>query len=256
MNVACLQMPVLWEDKVAAHRYVAAQLDAAALGRGTLLLLPELFATGFSMNIDAVAEEPASGPTHGFLRELAASRGIYILAGLATRAANGRGRNQAVLFAPDGGELLRYTKIHPFGAEAEHFEPGREVVAVELGGFTVCPLICYDLRFPELYRTAALRRKVDLILQIAAWPLPRDGHWNTLLAARAIENQAFVAAVNFCGSDPYHRYPGRSQILDPQGNILAAAGYEPGLIQAKLDRDVVTNWRARFPALKDAGHSL
>jgi predicted amidohydrolase len=253
MIIACLQIPVMWEDKPAAHQYVAAQLDAARLAPGTLLLLPEIFATGFSMNVEATAEETA-GPTHAFLREQATRHRIYILAGIVTRAPNGRGQNQALLISPEGKELLRYTKIHPFGAEAEHFEPGKNIVTLDLAGFTLCPLICYDLRFPELFRTAALRHKVNLFLHIAAWPLPRDAHWNTLLAARAIENQAFVAAVNFTGKDPSHYYSGKSQILDPQGNILAAAGYEPTLIQATLDPATVTNWRNKFPALKDARH--
>jgi len=253
MNVVCVQTAAVWEDKAASHARVNALLDAAAIAPGSLVLLPEMFATGFSMNVPAIAED-AGGPTHRFLAEQAVGRGVNILGGVVGRTPDGRGRNQAVLFSPDGRELLRYQKLQPFslGGEAHNYEAGREIVTIDLGGLIVCPFICYDLRFPEIFREAACRRGATLFLVIAAWPRPRDFHWKTLLAARAIENQASVAAVNHCGADPTVTYFGGSRILDPKGETLAEAGSEPGAIHADVDVGVVEKWRQDFPALRDA----
>jgi omega-amidase len=252
MNIACAQTAGTWENKAATHERVAALLEANPVSPGTMLILPEMFSTGFSMHVDAVAEE-RDGPTHRFLADQAVRWGIYVLGGVVTRAADGRGRNQAVLFSPDGREMLRYQKIHPFslGGENEKYEAGCEIVTCEVEGFTVCPFICYDLRFPEIFRTGAHQRGATLFVVIAAWPRPRDMHWTTLLTARAIENQAYVAAVNHCGADPKLSYFGKSRIIDPKGETLAEAGAEPAVIQAAIEPAVVQNWRRDFPALRD-----
>jgi omega-amidase len=252
MNIACIQHDAVWEDKAASHRIVESLLDSTPVARGSLVILPEMFATGFSMNVAAIAEA-VDGPSHRFLAELAVRRGIHVLGGIAVQSPDGRGRNQAVLFAPDGSELLRYQKLQPFslGGEAEHYEAGGQIVTVELGGFTLCPFICYDLRFPEIFRRAVHHHHASLFVVIAAWPLPRDAHWVTLLAARAIENQAYVVGVNRCGHDPKHTYFGKSRIIDPRGQVLVEAGSEPAVIQQTLDPAVLQTWRRDFPALAD-----
>jgi omega-amidase len=252
MNIACAQIAATWEDKAATHKSVAALLDANPVAPGTLLILPEMFSTGFSMHVPVVAEE-RDGPTHCFLADQAVRRGIFVLGGVVTRAPDGRGRNQAVLFSPDGREMVRYQKLHPFslGGENEKYEAGCEIVTCELEGFTICPFICYDLRFPEIFRTGAHKKGATLLIVIAAWPRPRDAHWTTLLTARAIENQAYVAAVNHCGADPKLSYFGKSRIIDPKGETLAEAGSEPTVIQHELSLSAVQNWRRDFPALRD-----
>ncbi|MEM7603581.1 MAG: nitrilase-related carbon-nitrogen hydrolase, partial [Verrucomicrobiota bacterium] len=110
--------------------------------------------------------------------------------------------------------------------------------------------ICYDLRFPELFRRATAGG-AELIVVIASWPTVRMEHWLTLLKARAIENLAYVVGVNRCGSDPNVDYPGRSVVIDPFGEILADAGGEDGLVGVEIDLARVRDWRAEFPALKD-----
>ncbi len=254
LHLALLQSAATWEDKPATHAAVESILQSSQLPPGSLLVLPEMFATGFSMNVDAIAEQNTGGPTHQFLSTLAIRQKIHILAGLVSRGPDGKGRNQAVLFSPAGKVVSIYSKIHPFsfGKETEHYAAGTEIVTFSLGGFTICPFICYDLRFPEIFRKAALEKNVNLFLVIAAWPLPRDAHWTTLLAARAIENQAFVAGVNHVGKDPKLSYFGKSRILDPQGRILAEAGSEPCVIQQTLDPQTAAAWRRDFPALRDA----
>jgi predicted amidohydrolase len=112
------------------------------------------------------------------------------------------------------------------------------------------PFICYDLRFPEVFRAAA-RRGAEIFLVIANWPDRREQHWVTLLQARAIENLAYVVGVNRSGRDPEHVYPGRSMIIDPHGKILADAGGGEAVISAEIDPAEVRNWRRDFPALAD-----
>ncbi len=251
MHVACCQLDTVWENKAANHARVCALLDAADVPLGALVVLPEMFATGFSMNVAAVAEGDARETT-AFLSETARARGVFVLAGLVTKGDDGRGRNEAVLFDPDGQEQARYQKMHPFsfGGEAKHYAPGDHPIVASVGEFALAPFVCYDLRFPEAFRSAA-RRGAELFIVIANWPTARVAHWIALLIARAIENQAYVVGVNRCGQDPQLAYPGRSLVIDPQGNVLADAGSGEGILQADLDRDALLAWRQAFPALAD-----
>ena len=136
------------------------------------------------------------------------------------------------------------------GGEARCYSAGCEIKTFRWGEFTVCPFICYDLRFPEIFRIA-VRRGANLFLVIANWPLPREGHWATLLEARAIENLAYVVGINRAGNDPKYVYFGRSRIIDPHGKVIAEAGREETVITADVDIATVEAWRKDFPALSD-----
>ena len=251
MKLCCCQTDITWEDKAANHARALKLLDAARPERNSLVLFPEMFATGFSMNVTGI-NDGTSGETENFLSGLAKEFSVYIAGGLVTAAEDGRGRNQAAVFDPNGHELTRYTKMQPFslGAEAKHYHSGIEPKFFTWEGLKVSPFICYDLRFPELFRSA-VRSGAQLFTVIANWPVTRIHHWVTLLQARAIENQAYVAGVNRCGADPKYKYNGRSIIVDPHGSILADAGDGERVISAEIDPAVVTNWRAEFPALRD-----
>ena len=128
---------------------------------------------------------------------------------------------------------------------------GTEIVCFEWGGFVVAPFVCYDLRFPEIFRAAA-QRGANLFTVIALWPAKRQQHWLTLLQARAIENQAYVIGVNRVGSEPQFSYAGRSVVVDPHGVIIADAGEQERILTATLDAETVHTWRRDFPALRDA----
>jgi predicted amidohydrolase len=251
MIVACCQLDSVWEDKERSHARVTALLDAAPLPRGSLLLLPEMFATGFSMNV-ARTTEGAERQSERFLSALARERGLHVVAGLVTTGADGRGRNEAVVFEPSGREQARYCKLHPFtyGGEAEHFASGERVVTFEWAGCTVAPFVCYDLRFPEAFRVA-VRKGAQLMAVVANWPAAREAHWLALLRARAIENQAFVAGVNRCGADPKLSYSGRSLIVDPRGEILAEGPSGEALVRTEIDLGALEAYRREFPALRD-----
>jgi predicted amidohydrolase len=250
MKVACVQFDIAWENKTANYSTITRMLEKARPEAATLVLLPEMFATGFSMNVAAIAEGK-SRETETFLSRTAKQFGIYLVAGIVT-APHDLGRNEAVVFSPDGIEIARYCKMQPFslGGESHHYCSGNDIVTFQWNGFTVAPFICYDLRFPELFRAAAARG-AQLFAVIANWPVMRIGHWVTLLQARAIENQAYAVGTNRSGTDPKLSYNGRSVIVNPHGDILADAGDGEKVITAEVDPQTVIKWRADFPALAD-----
>jgi predicted amidohydrolase len=251
MKVFCGQLDLAWEDKIANHNKARALLARTSIPPGSLLVLPEMFPTGFTMNAAAACEGVPS-ETEQFLTGSAREHRIYIQAGLVSSGADGRPRNQAVVFSPEGNLVARYSKIHPFtlGGESACYAAGTELVHYSWGGLVVTPFICYDLRFPEIFRSAVLQG-TQLFVVIANWPIKRDRHWVMLLQARAIENQAYVVGVNRCGQDPKYTYSGRSMIVDPHGNLLNEMGNEEGLINAEIDVGIVESWRKDFPALQD-----
>jgi len=254
MHVVAVQNNIQWESKDANYARVR-RLLAQRQGPGAdLIVLPEMFATGFSMNAVAIAES-ADGPTRRFLGELAREQNAHVLGGLVTEGEGGKGRNEALVIDPSGSELARYSKRHPFSFSGEHncYEAGDGLPIAEIGAWRLCPLVCYDLRFPEDFREA-VTRGANLFAVIANWPAAREAHWRALLVARAIENQAYVIGVNRCGADPKLTYSGCSLIVNPQGEIVADAGQEEGIIEATLDLSALTEYRTRFPALADMRH--
>jgi omega-amidase len=250
MKIYGVQLDIAWEEKAANHAKVRRLLEKFRPEKGSLVVLPEMFDTGFTMEVAKVSDEKTR-VSRKFLGDLAKELGVWVMGGFVNSDAKS-GRNEAGVFGPDGKEVVRYQKIHPFtrGGEARAYSAGREIRLFEWGGFRVCPFICYDLRFPEIFRMA-VKRGANLFLVIANWPLPREGHWVTLLEARAIENLAYVVGVNRAGNDPKYVYFGRSRIIDPHGKVIAEAGREETVIIADVEIGVVEAWRKDFPALGD-----
>ena len=251
MKVIGVQLDIVWENKAANFEKTHALLEHANIENNSLIVLPEMFATGFSMHVESIGESK-SGETETFLRSLAIDYRSYIVGGLTIRSPDGLGRNEAVVCDPSGKVIARYCKLHPFtfGGETKYYESGESLITFQWGDFTVAPFICYDLRFPEVFRWAVLRT-ADLFIVIANWPQARESHWITLLTARAIENQAYMVGVNRCGTDPKLSYSGRSLILDPRGKQIADAGIHERLIEAELDHSSLLTYRSEFPALSD-----
>jgi len=256
MQVVLCQLDTVWEDKPASHAAASQLLASLAIEPGALIVLPEMWATGFSMHVDRTAE-PAAGPTHAFMSELARDRAAYVLGGVVRLGNTGRGRNEAVLFATDGQEAARYCKMHPFSfaGETKHFESGEGITVFEWQGFKVAPLVCYDLRFPELFRHA-VSRGAEMFVVIANWPQVREEHWMALLRARAIENQAFVFGVNRSGADPHASYGGKSLAIGPRGETIAEGGRHAEAIVCNISRDEMQAYRQTFPALADMRRDL
>jgi omega-amidase len=251
MELILVQYDIQWENRAANFATIHNLLKEAQ--PNSLIVLPELFSTGFSMDLDKVAEADPSEAEH-FITELAIRFKSTVIGGLATRAPGASlGRNEWLAVGPSGQPLARYQKNHTFSytGESDYYQRGDEIALFDWAGFTVCPFICYDLRFPELFRQG-VKAGANLFPVIANWPVARVDHWTTLLRARAIENQAVVAGVNRIGSDPKFVYPGRSMIVDHQGKTLAEAQNEATIIRARPDLEELKNWRSEFPALLDA----
>jgi predicted amidohydrolase len=251
-NVFAVQLDIQWEDRATNFRKVTALLKATPPSPGSLVVLPEMFASGFSMNLDVTRQGPAY-EDEAFLAELAQEHGVFVVGGVISHGITAPGRNEAVAFSPESALLARYAKIHPFslGGESQGHEAGSEIVTFSWDTFIVAPFVCYDLRFPEIFRAAA-RRGANLFVVIALWPVKRQHHWLTLLQARAIENQAYVIGVNRTGQEPNYSYAGRSVVVDPHGVIVADAGEREQVLAAAIEPEVVNMWRRDFPALRDA----
>ena len=256
MQIHLVQFDITWENTAANFERVRALLTGRPPRPLSLVVLPEMFSVGFTMNVEAVGEAEG-GATESFLRELARSYGCYVVGGLVERTASGKGRNVALALSPTGEILGRYAKLHPFSyaGETEHFEPGGEIVTFDWEGLSTAPFICYDVRFPEIYRLA-MRRGARLFLTIANFPSSRVNHWTTLLIARAIENQAYVAGVNRSGSDPNASYPGSSIVVDPKGEIIAQAGAGEEVLVAEIDPNTLARYRESFPVLRDVRQDM
>ena len=250
MKAYAVQLNCRWEKKEANFSRVLRLLDDKRIQPGSLIVLPETFATGFSMNLDkTIPGEPEL--TKAYLSELSSTLKCWVMGGMVAPAEDSdKGRNLSATFDPEGKEIASYAKIQPatIYQEDEKHQAGKKVEVFSIPGFTVCPLICYDLRFPELFRIG-MQKKADLFVVMACWPKVRIEHWITLLRARAIENLSFVLGVNRTGKDPNLEYGGKSLIIDPKGNILADGGEAEGILEADLNACLVKDWRKEFPAL-------
>jgi predicted amidohydrolase len=249
MRIAGIQTDIAWEDPPENFRRVRGMARDAAARGARLLVLPEMFATGFSMDSELVAG--VGGKTRSFLATLARELDVFVLGGYG-EPATPRPANACSIFDPQGEEILHYRKIHPFSMAGEdlHYLAGNALATVEVEGVRVTPQICYDLRFPEPFRAAA--SGTDLFCVVANWPETRRRHWSLLLRARAVENQAHVLGVNRVGSGDGLVYTGDSALLDPMGDLVAGAREgEPGLVLGEVSADEVRRIRERFGFLDD-----
>ena len=248
MIVAGIQFDIAWEDPEENFRRVRPLLRVAADQGAQLIALPEMFATGFSMRAEAMAAHAPA--TRDFLAEAASDLGVWLAGGFAEPGPD-RPVNACGVFSPSGEEILHSLKIHPFtlAGEDQHFDAGTAVESIEIDGVRVTPLICYDLRFPELFRLSAAR--TDLFLVIANWPIRRSQAWRTLLAARAIDDQAWVLGVNRVGEAQGYLHRGDTTLLDPWGSVVATLAEEPGVVIGEVDAGVVRTARERFRFLED-----
>jgi predicted amidohydrolase len=248
MMIAGLQLDIAWEDPDTTFDRARVLADEAVAGGSRLLVLPETFATGFSMRAAAMAAHAPA--VRRFVAELAHRHGVWILAGLAEPGAT-RPANAYSLVDPAGVEVLHGHKVHPFSLvrEVDHYESGDTVATAEVEGVRLTPLICYDLRFVELFRAAA--DTTDCFVVIANWPSSRDHAWRTLLAARAIDCQAFVLGVNRVGDAEGHPHRGHTTLLDPLGEVMSTLADRQGVVAGDVDPTRVAEIRARYPFLRD-----
>jgi predicted amidohydrolase len=251
MEVIACQLDIAWEDKPANFRSARSMVESARPTPGALVVLPEMFATGFSMETTRTGEA-RGGETEQFLGALAKEFGVCVVGGAAIHDGH-RLHNEAVAFGPDARRIAAYAKMQPFrlAEEDQSHAPGERPLVFSWADWSIAPFVCYDLRFPEIFRAAAFRHRPQLIVVIANWAPKRILHWVRLLQARAIENQAYVVGVNRVGRDPTYEYNGRSVIVDPHGELIAEAGASQSFIRAMLDREGLESYRRELPFLED-----
>lgn len=255
MKVHLVQMDIAWEDKAANYRTVERLVSGTDVRAGDLVVLPEMFDTGFSFNVLRTAD--SDGETAKFLSELATRRSAFVHGSRTLADSSGRGRNLSTILNASGQVIAEYEKIHPFTLgspgerESDYFAGGARVTTYEWtgpeGSLRVCPTICFDLRFPELFRRGLLAG-AEMFVVPANWPVSRAAHFRALLCARAIENQAYVVGVNRVGRDPKLQYQGASVVIDPMGSAVAELTDREEVLSVPIESARVSEWRARFPA--------
>ncbi|MDR1600934.1 MAG: amidohydrolase [Tannerella sp.] len=249
LRVSIIQSHIEWEDRAKnLHRF--GELLRRTSGRTHLAVLPEMFSTGFSMRVESVADA-MDGETVSTLKHWASAFEIAI-AGSFMASENGAYYNRAFFVTPEG-EMYCCDKRHLFGMgnENKHYTAGNRRLVIDYRGWKICPLVCYDLRFPVWSRN--VRNGYDLLIYVANWPATRRNVWKILLPARAVENMAYVCGVNRIGVDGYgYPYGGESMVCSPRGNRLINAGDGETVRTCLLKKDEMEALRTKFPVWKDA----
>jgi len=251
LKVAIIQSDLYWESadaNLAMFEEKIWQIEQA-----DLIILPEMFTTGFSTRPEGISE-PSNGKTMRWMKQMAAQTKAVIIGSYIIKDYPNFYNRCHVVF-PDGN-FSYYDKRHLFSLAGEdrHFTAGDKRLVVDIHGWNVCPLICYDLRFPVWSRSASPTRKFeyDLLIYVANWPTPRINAWDTLLAARAIENQSYCVGVNRMGTDGVKAaYNGHSGLYDYKGQQLLFSDKEE-ILQLSIKRDEMEAFRERFPFQNDA----
>jgi predicted amidohydrolase len=248
MKIALVQYSPAWEDKEANKNKIQSLIkDIAGV---ELLVFPEMSLTGFTMKSKEMSET-IQGDSFRYFSSIAKEKNTNIFAGIIERRKN-RIYNTLIHIKPDGNLVKLYRKIHPFSysGENKNYNAGTKPAYTKIKNWKIGLTICYDLRFPELFRKYG-KKRTHFIVNIANWPDTRIEHWRALLKARAIENQCYVAGVNRVGKDPKLNYVGFSSVFDPMGKEIVAAENEEKVIVAELDKNFVNEVREKFPFLDD-----
>ena len=248
MKIALVQYCPVWEDKNANKEKILPLLKDIV--EVELIILPEMTLTGFTMKSEEIAEG-IQGDSFRFFSSIAQEKATNIFAGIVEKR-NTKNYNTLIHIKPDGKLVKLYRKLHPFSysSENEHYDAGTKPAITKIKNWKIGLTICYDLRFPELFRKYG-KKRTHLIVNIANWPDTRIEHWRTLLKARAIENQCYVVGVNRVGDDPKLNYPGFSSVFDPMGKEIISVEGEEKVIVVNLDMNYVNEVRAKFPFIND-----
>jgi predicted amidohydrolase len=249
MKLSLVQFAPEWENKSENMKKLTTILKRNSV-LGEILVFPEMTLTGFTMNASAMAED-LKGESAAFFSELARGYRTNVLAGVIEREGKNY-FNTLVHLNPSGKLKAKYRKIHPFSYSSENnfYKGGKLPIITNISRLKIGLSICYDLRFPELFRLYA-KERVGLIINIANWPDTRIDHWRTLLKARAIENQCYVAGVNRVGNDVLLHYNGFTSLFDPMGKEIAAMENKEAIVTAEIDAKYVKEIREKLPFLED-----
>ncbi|HEV7229889.1 MAG TPA: amidohydrolase [Bacteroidia bacterium] len=258
LKITFIQSNLHWEN-AEANRVMFSEKIRKISAVTDLILLPEMFSTGFTMKPEKVAED-MKGKTVSWMKDMASEKNC-VIGGSVVIEENGKYRNRFIWMRSDGSYEC-YDKRHLFryGNEQDHYMPGSKKMVVSLKGWNICPLICYDLRFPVWARNRwkkegeQMKAEYDVLLYVANWPERRNHPWKILLQARAIENQAYVAGVNRVGEDASGIiHSGDSAIIDFKGELMTAANAHKDCVETvSLSYESLSAFRSSFPAGMDA----
>lgn len=249
MKIGLLQYSPEWEN-VEANISTIESLISKNISDEDIIAFPEMTLTGFTMNSKKFAEEIDGTGTKYFI-SLSQRLKKHLFAGIIEKDDKNI-YNSLVHFDSNGLIRARYRKIHPFSyaKEDESYSAGKELVTTNIEKMKIGLTICYDLRFPELYRFYG-KDRAEIMINIANWPVTRIEHWKHLLKSRAIENQCFIIGVNRIGNDPFNEYNGSSAIFDPMGEEVLMCDNEEGLFSTEIDLSKVEEVRNKLPFLED-----
>lgn len=256
MKIALIQLEVI-SGNVASNRQRGLALAREAAGQADIVVLPEIWTTGYGLcNIEQDAEDQ-NGPTFTALRQIAKNSGSLIISGSIPFRKNGKIYNGLVIIDKNGQIIGDYQKIHLFSMfnEEQFFAAGDQRCVFETAGLKAGVAICYDIRFPELLRSLVIEG-AQILFVPAEWPTARGMHWRLLNQARAVENQAFVCAVNCVGEHKGSPFYGHSMIIDPNGDIIAEGSEQQEIVYGQIDltaidrvRNNMTVWQDRRPEM-------
>ena len=247
LKISVIQSDIIWENIEANLKHYN-NLFSGLDPDTEIVVLPEMFSTGFSMNIKNA--EKINGKTIEWMKNTA-HKNNTVLTGSIIFSENNKIFNRLIWMDPDGSHFF-YDKRHLFrmGKEGEYYSQGTNKLIVEHHGWKICPLICYDLRFPVWSRNV---EGFDILMYVSNWPSSRKYAWNTLLRARAIENQCYVIGVNRVGVDGNNLdYSGESMFIDPKGQLLNETSSTDTIITRTLNLEILNDFRRQFPVSKDA----
>ncbi|MGD7008954.1 carbon-nitrogen family hydrolase [Metabacillus sp. 84] len=252
-SIACIQFDIAFGNPEENKKRAAAAIrEAVKVNPPDILVLPELWNTGYDLTrLDEIAD-PEGRDSKAFLSALAREHHVHLVAGSIAKKSGKEITNTMLIFSRSGELVHEYSKIHLFKLMDEHhyLTGGKSSGLFSLDGIQCAGFICYDIRFPEWMRDHAAHG-AEVLFVAAEWPLLRLNHWRALLIARAIENQAFVVACNRCGSDPKNKFAGHSIIIDPWGSVLAEAGQGAETLRAELDFAEIAEIRRQIPVFQD-----
>lgn len=248
LKIGLVQYSPVWEDKFESMKKLESLLSN--IEAFNLLIFPEMTLTGFTMQSKEFAEV-LEGESYLFFASIAKEKKCAVMYGIIEKGKK-KNFNTLVHLNNQGKLIASYRKIHPFSYSKENifYGKGKGTVITKVRGYQIGLSICYDLRFPELYRFYA-KEKVHLIIDIANWPDTRIEHWRSLLKARAIENQCYVAGVNRVGDDPKLHYTGFSSVFDPMGKEIISVENDEKIMVVEIDKTNVNEVRNKLPFLKD-----
>ncbi|MEH6905546.1 carbon-nitrogen family hydrolase [Neobacillus drentensis] len=252
LKISCIQMDIAFGKPQKNYQTVERLFDKTHTEKPDIIVLPELWTTGYDLtHLNEIADFKAA-QTIEFLQNAAQKYQVHLIGGsVANRVENGV-RNTLLIINKDGRLVHQYSKLHLFKLMDEHvyLEAGSEKGLFQLDNYQFAGAICYDIRFPEWIR-AHTSKGAEALFVVAEWPAQRLSHWRALLIARAIENQCYVIGCNRSGQDPNNHFAGHSLIIDPWGEVIAEAGENEEILSAEIEMDLVKEVRKQIPIFAD-----